>query len=69
MEPTNFDREPGRRLQIGGALAAGIGILLLIFLHAPPPGPAVDVRRIAWAFLAVGIFGIAAGTIGRKLWL
>jgi len=69
MEPQNFDRQPGRRLQVGGALAAGIGIVLLIFLHAPPPGSPVDVHRIGWAFLAVGIFGMVAGTIGRKLFL
>ena len=69
MEPQDFDRQPGRRLQIGGAVAAGIGILLLIFLKAPPPGSPVDVHRIGWAFLVVGIFGIAAGTIGRKLFL
>jgi hypothetical protein len=69
MEPENFDRQPGRRAQIGGALAAGIGILLLIFSPAPPPGSPIDVHRIGWAFLAVGIFGIVAGTIGRKLLL
>jgi hypothetical protein len=65
MEPENFDRQPGRRLQVGGGLATGIGILLLIFLHAPPPGSPVDIHKIGWAFLTVGIFGVAAGTIGR----
>jgi hypothetical protein len=65
MEPENFDRQPGRRLQVGGALAAGIGLLLLIFLHAPPASSPVDIHRIGWAFLAVGIFCIAAGSIGR----
>ncbi|MGA2905109.1 MAG: hypothetical protein ABSD98_14845 [Candidatus Korobacteraceae bacterium] len=69
MEPSDFDRQPGRRAQIGGALAAGIGILLLIFLPAPPPGSPLDVHRIGYAFLVVGIFCIAAGTIGRWLWL
>jgi len=69
MEPEEFDRQPGRRLQIGGALATGIGILLLIFLHAPPPGSPVDVHKIGWAFLFVGIFCLVAGTVGRKLLL
>jgi len=68
--PRNFDRQPGRRLQVGGALAIGLGILLLIFLHTPPPpGSPVDVHRIGWAFLVVGIFCLVAGTIGRKLLL
>jgi hypothetical protein len=69
MEPENFDRQPGRRLQVGGALATGIGVLLLIFLHAPAPGAPVDVHRIGWAFLVVGIFCLVAGTVGRKLFL
>lgn len=69
MESEQFDRQPGRRLQVGGAMAAGIGILLLIFLQAPPPGSPVDVHRIGWAFLVVGILGTGIGTIGRKLLL
>jgi hypothetical protein len=69
MEPQNFDRQPGRRMQIGGALALGIGILLLIFLPPPAPGAPVDVHRISYAFIAVGMFCMVAGTIGRKLLL
>ena len=67
MEPENFDRQPGRRMQIGGVLALGIGLLLLIFLPVPPPGSPVDVRRISYAFIAVGVIGVVGGTIGRKL--
>ena len=69
MEPQNFDRQPGRRMQVGGALALGIGILLLIFLPAPAPGSPVDVHRVSYAFIAVGVLGLVAGTIGRKLLL
>ncbi len=69
MEPYRFDRQPGRRAQVGGALAIGIGILLLVFLPTPAPGSPVDVHRIGWAFLGVGIFCLVAGTIGRKLLL
>jgi hypothetical protein len=69
MEPQDFDRQPGRRMQVGGALALGIGILLLIFLPAPAPGSPVDVHRVSYAFIAVGVLGLVAGTIGRKLLL
>jgi hypothetical protein len=69
MEPQNWDRQPGRRSQIGGALALAIGILLWIFLPVPPPGSPVDFHRVSYAFIAVGILGIAVGTIGRKLFL
>lgn len=69
MGPYQFDRQPGRRAQVGGALAIGIGILLLIFLpHAAPDSP-VDVHRIGWAFVGVGVFCLVAGTIARKLML
>ena len=69
MVPQDFDRQPGRRMQVGGALALGIGILLWIFLPAPSPGSPVDVHRISYAFIAVGVLGLVAGTIGRKLLL
>jgi len=35
----------------------------------PPPGSPVDFHRMSYAFIAVGILGIAVGTIGRKLFL
>jgi len=68
-EPYWFDRQPGRRLQVGGALALGIGILLLIFVPHSAPGSHVDRHNIGWAFIVVGIFGLLTGTIGRKLLL
>jgi len=67
MEPDPFDRQPGRRAQVGGALAIGIGILLLIFLPHPPPGSPIDVHKIGWAFIVVGVFCLIAGTIGRRI--
>ena len=69
MEPSEFDRQPGRRLKVGGALAFGIGVLLLIFLHKPPAGSPVEVHMVGWAFVVVGAFYLLAGTIGRKLLL
>ncbi len=67
MEPSQFDRQPGRRAQVGGALAIGIGILLLICLpHAMPDFP-VDLHKIGWPFVVVGVFCLIAGTIGRRL--
>jgi hypothetical protein len=65
MEPYQFDRQPGRRAQVGGALA--IGILLLIFLPRAAPDSPIDVHRIGWAFVGVGAFCLVAGTITRKL--
>ena len=67
MEPYRFDRQPGRRAQVGGVLAIGIGILLLILLPRPAPESPIDVHRIGWAFLGVGVFCLAAGTIVPKL--
>jgi len=69
MEPYQFDRQPGIRAQVGGALAIGLGILMLIFLPHLAPGSPVDVHRIGWAFLGVGIFCLVAGTIARMLLL
>ena len=69
MEPQSFDRQPGRRMQIGGALALAIGIMLLIFLPVPAPGAPVDLHRISYVFIAVGVLGLVAGTVGRKLLL
>ena len=51
MEPRDFDRQPGRRMQVGGALALGIGVLLLIFLPAPDRTSSIQSPRTtsAWA--------------------
>jgi hypothetical protein len=67
MESNSFDRQPGRRAQVGGALAIGIGILMLICLpHATPDSP-IDLHRIGWPVVVIGAFCVIAGTIGRKL--
>ena len=59
----------GRRSQVGGGLAALIGILWLVFVPSAPPGAPVDLHRGGLAFLVVGIFGLAAGTLGRWYYL
>lgn len=61
--PITFDQEPGRRPQIGGGLAAFIGIVWLVGVKPAPPGALVDAHKIAWAFLVVGILGLVAGTL------
>src|SRR5215467_5946471 len=67
MEPQqNWDREPGRRSQLGGVIAVAIGILLWIFLPVPPPGSPVDFHRMSYACIAVGILGIAVGTVAAN---
>ncbi len=64
-----FDQELGRRSQIGGGLAAFIGVLWLVFVLSAPPGAPVDIHKAGWAFLVVGIFGLIAGTLGRWFFL
>jgi hypothetical protein len=59
----------GRRSQVGGALATLIGALWLVFVPPAPPGAPVDLRRGGLAFLVVGIFGLAVGTLGRWYYL
>ena len=59
----------GRRSQVGGGLAVFIGILWLVFVPPAAPGALVDLRRGGMAFLVVGIFGLAVGTLGRWYYL
>jgi len=61
----SFDQEPGRRSQIGGGLAAFIGLVWLVAVPPASAGALVDVHKIGWAFLAVGIFGLVVGTLFR----
>jgi len=59
----------GRRSQVGGGLAALIGLLGLVFVPPAPPGAPIDLHKGGMAFLAVGIFGLAVGTLGRWYYL
>jgi hypothetical protein len=59
----------GRRSQVGGGLAVFIGILWLVFVSPAPAGAPVDLHRGGLAFLVVGIFGVAVGTLGRWYYL
>jgi len=59
----------GRRSQVGGGLAVFIGILWLVLVPPAPPGAVVDLHRGGMAFLVVGIFGLAVGTLGRWYYL
>ena len=58
----------GRRSQVGGGIAVFIGLLLLL---ATPPSPpaAVNTHQMAMIFIAVGVFGIVAGTLARWYYL
>ena len=64
-----MDRGLGRRSQVGGGLAAFIGVLLLLFTPAAPPGTPVDLHKLAMAFLVVGVLGVAVGTWARWYYL
>jgi hypothetical protein len=57
----------GRRAQIGGALAAFIGLLLLVFGPSATPGVPLDPHRLAYLFIGFGILLILIGTIARWL--
>jgi len=59
----------GRRSQVGGALAVFIGILWLVFVPPAPVRAPVDLHRGGLAFLVVGIFGAAVGSLGRWYYL
>jgi uncharacterized RDD family membrane protein YckC len=57
----------GRRAQMGGALAAFIGVLLLAFGPAATSGISLDPHRLAYLFLGFGVLLLAAGTLARWL--
>lgn len=58
----------GRKQQVGGALAAFIGLLLFFAAGHAPPG-LVDLHKLALLFIVVGILGLAAGTFARWYYL
>jgi hypothetical protein len=57
----------GKRTQIGGAIAVYIGVLLLLL--GPAPTPPLNPHRLAWLFIAIGLFLFVAGTVARRLFL
>jgi hypothetical protein len=59
----------GRRSQVGGALAAFVGVLLLLAAPAAPPGAPIDVHKMAMVFIAIGSFAAAVGTFARWYYL
>jgi len=59
----------GRRCQVGGGLAAFIGLLLLVATPAAPPAAPANIHQMATAFIAVGLLGLAAGTLARWYYL
>jgi hypothetical protein len=59
----------GRRAQIGGALAAFIGVLLLVLGPAPTPGGPLNPHQLAYLFIGFGVLLVVVGTIARLLFL
>ena len=59
----------GRKAQVGGLLAAFIGVLLLVGTPRAAPGAPVDVQKMALLFIAIGIFLAAAGSFARWYYL
>jgi hypothetical protein len=57
----------GRRAQIGGGIAVLIGALLLLL--GPARTPPLDLHKLAWLFVAIGLFLVIAGTVARWLLL
>jgi hypothetical protein len=51
--------------QIGGGLAAFLGVLLLVATPPAPLGAPVDVHQMALVFIVVGVFLVAVGTFVR----
>ena len=58
----------GRKQQVGGALAAFIGLLLFLAAGQTAPG-LVDLHKLALLFIVVGILGLAVGTFARWYYL
>ncbi len=65
MEPA-WDRGLGRRAQVGGGLAAFIGVLLLLFTPSVPPGAPLELHKMALTFIVIGVVAVAAGTFGTR---
>ena len=55
----------GLKAQVGGGIAIFLGVLLLVFLPVKPPGPGLDLHQMAKVFIGIGVFLLAAGTVGR----
>jgi hypothetical protein len=59
----------GRKAQVGGGVAAFVGVLLLVATPSTAPGAPIDLHRMAAIFIAIGAFLFAAGTFGRWYYL
>lgn len=59
---------PGRKAQVGGGIAAFIGILLLVFVPAVPSAKP-DIHQMAEIFIVIGLSLIAVGTLSRWYFL
>ena len=56
---------PGLRAQVGGGIAAFLGLLLLVFFPSGRAGAALDLQGMAKIFLVVGVVLFAVGTLAR----
>ena len=52
-----------------GALAAFIGVLLLVLGPAPTPGGPLNPHQLAYLFIGFGVLLVVVGTIARLLFL
>ncbi len=69
MDDPELDKGLGKRAQIGGGLAAFIGVLLLVFTSPASVRTPVDLDKMAMAFIAIGVFLVAVGTLSRWYYL
>lgn len=53
------------RSQVGGVLAAFIGVVLFLFYPHPPAGAPINIHQMAGLFIGIGLFTLAIGTIAR----
>ncbi len=59
----------GRKAQVGGGLAAFIGLALLVLTPPAPPGAAMDLHQMATIFIVIGICLLASGSFARWYYL
>jgi hypothetical protein len=69
MESESNSMNVARRSQIGGGLAAFLGVLLLLGTAAATPGAVLSVHQMAAVFIVIGVVLIAAGSFARWYYL
>jgi hypothetical protein len=66
--PAEVRRRFGRKPQVAGGIAMLMGVGFVASL-SPQTGNPVDLHKLAYAFILIGVFLLAAGTLARWYYL